>query len=512
MLYREQLSKIGFLVLVNFLLLVFPTVEAAEKNQDWVDRDRFPEAYSILTSDHIMFPGNVTNWPMKIDSKRQLFVDDHIISSMENLVREFHQPEKYSGNPLMPGHPVAVIYDEKSGKFRMWYNQHYAESNDGVNWTKPDVGPNGNWVLKSAGEVRGFIYNPEAEDCNRRYEVVAERRTNENTQEKGGFYLYRSADGLDWKQAIERPILQRTYQHMQPGPFWAKGTGDTSIFQYDPVLKKYTCSAKFNIYLPKEKFEELGIVQDYKPRLRLRTFMESDDLVHWTTPRFLLFPDKHDDHDCQIYGHLGFPYESMWIGMIRVMHVIPEGHKQVDLKLAYSRDGRHWLRPTDREAFIGLGKGDSWEADYSGYTKFGPTLVGDELWFYYHGGCNPARENIENWTFGIGLAKLRRDGFASLNADDEAGKIITRPMTFAGKKLLVNADVQKDGWIKVAVLTEESEPVASYELDDSVALTEDTTKGRMVWKAETELVPPGDEHVRLVFQLKNAKLYSFWIE
>jgi len=112
----------------------------------------------------------------------------------------------------------------------------------------------------------------------------------------------------------------------------------------------------------------------------------------------------------------------------------------------------------------------------------------------------------------LGLAKLRRDGFASLDAGQTVGKITTRPMTFVGKKLFVNADVEKDGWVKAAVLTRDSNSIESYGLADSVALTKDTTKGRMSWKSIKELVPPGDGHVRLVFQLKNAKLYSFWIE
>jgi len=505
----------NFFMLLITALCVACTVSAKsdDKPESWVDRDRFPEAYTILTSDHIMFPGNVSDWPMKIDSKRQLFIDDYCIGSMKNLTRQFHQPAKYPGNPVMPGHPVAVLYNEKNKKFRMWYNRHYAESNDGINWTMPNVGPNGNEVLKGAGEVRGFIYNPDAKDFNRRYEVVAERRKNEKTKEKGGFYAYHSADGLHWKQTLERPILQRTYSTMAPGPFWGKSVGDTSTFRYDSVLKKYIADTKLNLYLPKEKIKQLGIVPDYKPRLRLRAFMESDDLIHWSQERFLIFPDRYDAPDCQIYGHIAFNYESMWIGMVRVMHLLSTDFKQVDVKLSYSRDGRHWCRPRQRQPFISLGDPNSWEADYSGPTKFKPTLVGDELWFYYFGSRNGKRDNLEHWgAFGIGLAKLRRDGFASLDAGQTSGEITTRPITFAGKKLFVNAEVAKDGWVKAAVITRDSNSIDSYTLDDSVALTKDTTKGKMSWKSKKELPPPGDGHVRLVFQLKNTKLYSFWIE
>jgi hypothetical protein len=501
------------IIYLLLLLAAMPTaVLSAEESEPWIDRDRFPEAYSILTSDHIMFPGNVTNWPMKIDPKRQLFIDDYCISSTENLTRQFHQPTKYPGNPLMPGVPVAVLYDNKSGKFRMWYNMNYAESTDGIHWTKPDLGPEGNRVFSGPREVRGFIYNPDTTDPERRYEAVIERRADEKINEKGGFYAYHSADGLHWKQQPERPIVRRAYSNMNPGPFWAKGVGDTSIFRYDPVLKKYICDAKFNIYLPEEKIKQLGIVQDHKPRLRLRAFMESDDLIHWNRERFLMFPDRLDPPDRQLYGHIGFVYESMWVGMIRTMRLIPKGFKQVDIQLSYSRDGRHWSRPSQRKPFIPLGTDDSWDADYLGPAKIIPALVGNELWFYYFGARNADRKDVKNWSFAIGLAKLRRDGFTSLNAGQTPGQIITRPMTFKGKKLFVNADVAEDGWVKAAVLTRESEPVASYTLDDSIALTKDTTKGRMIWNSKKELAPPGDDHLRLVFQLKNAKLYSFWIE
>ncbi|MCD6394027.1 MAG: hypothetical protein J7M40_11030 [Planctomycetes bacterium] len=501
---------------ICLLLLILPAMmvraESPQGPDSWVDRDRFPEAYSILTSDRILFPGDVSDWPLKIDSTHQLFVDDFLISEIEHLTRQFHQPVKHPGNPLMPGVPVAVLYDNKSGKFRMWYSMNYAESTDGIHWRRPNLGPQGNRIFNSPGEVRGFIFNPDATDPQRRYEAVIEKRANEKINEKGGFYAYRSADGLHWKESFKRPILKRTYSYMNPGPFWAKGVGDTCIFRYDPVLKKYICDTKFNLYFPKEKIKQLGIVQELKPRLRLRAFMESDDLVHWSRERFLMFPDRLDPPDRQFYGHIGFVYESMWVGMIRTLCVIPKGFKQVDIQLSYSRDGRHWSRPRQRKPFIPLGTDDSWDADYLGPVKIKPALVGNELWFYYFGARNANREDVKNWSFGIGLAKLRRDGFASLNAGQTPGQIVTRPMTFKGEGLFVNAEVADGGWVKAAVLSRDSEPIESYTLDDSIALTRDTTKGRMAWKSNKELVPPGEDHLRILFRMKNARLYSFWID
>ena len=72
--------------------------------EDWhVDRALFPEAYGILSSDHLMFPVDVSDWPLRIDSRRQLFVDDYLIASMDGLKRKWHEPVKHPGNPVMEG-------------------------------------------------------------------------------------------------------------------------------------------------------------------------------------------------------------------------------------------------------------------------------------------------------------------------------------------------------------------------------------------------------------------------
>ena len=246
--------------------------------------------------------------------------------------------------------------------------------------------------------------------------------------------------------------------------------------------------------------------------------LESEDLIHWTRPRMFIYPDRHDLSDCHIYGHMGFVYESMWIGMLRVMHLIPTGWKKVDIQLTYSRDGRHWSRPRERQPFIPLGGADTWEADYSGPDQYGPLIVDDELWFYYFGSRHPYRDNKPkgggNWPMAVGLCKLRRDGFASLNAGQAPGpgEVVTRPLNYQGKSLFINAEVADGGWVRAAVLSEDSQPLESYRLDQAVPLTQSTTRGGMAWRSANELTVTRDRHVRLLFQLKDAKLYSFWIE
>ena len=533
MIFSRSFAGCLFILTVLIMLARGPIV--AEQPRPWVDRDLFPEAYSILTSDRIMFPDDITDWPHKIGSSRQLFVDDFLISDIEGLTRQFHTPVKYADNPLMPGGSVGVLHDTAHNQMRMWNGARYFTSTDGFHWDAPELGPNGNVVLHGGGDLRGFMVNIDLPEMDYRYKAVLEHRHNPQTNDPAGFYLYHSRDGLNWERCPDRPILQRSHNNMFPGDFqphstgserqfiWhphapdrfqSHGVGDTSSFRYDPILKRYIFDGKFNIYMPPEKFDELGLVTDGKYRIRLRTFSESDDLIHWTPPRFMMFPDQYDPPDRHIYAHVGFNYESMWIGIIQTMQVQNTGWKQMDMQLSYSRDGRHWSRPHERQPFISLGDGDSWEADYSGTAFTAPVLKDNELFFYYFGSRNPARDDNPGgpWPTYVGVATLRQDGFASLNANDSPGMLITRPLQFTGNSLYVNAAVEEGGWIKAALMSRDSEPIAGYSLEEAHTISDDSTASRMTWKTNEVLVSPENDHHRIQFELKNAKLYAFWIE
>ena len=43
---------------------------------------------------------------MKIGSTRQLFIDDHLIESLEGASKQLNQPTKHPANPLLPMVPA----------------------------------------------------------------------------------------------------------------------------------------------------------------------------------------------------------------------------------------------------------------------------------------------------------------------------------------------------------------------------------------------------------------------
>ena len=494
---------------------------------DWkVDRSLYPRAYGVLANERLMFPVDMSDWPVKIGSSRQLFVDDYLVASTDGITRQVHQATKHPANPLITGDTLwernpayhVVRYDPTRRLFRMWYtgwSWHkgttgkneglalcYAESVDGVRWTTPKLGiheyngsKDNNVLLKEAAFC-GLIIDPKDPDPNRRYKAVVWLVPRNVPRE--AFFLYTSPDGIRWTRALQEPLALHSRSYSLP----LDGIGDTSIFRWDRLLGRYICDVKFVI----------------PPKMRCRGSMESDDLMHWSRPRMTVHPDGLDEADSQIYGHLSFCYEDMWLAFLRVMHTKRTGWKQTTVELTASRDGRHWSRVARREVVLPLGGPKDWDPDYNDPYLGGPILVGDELWIYYRGAMRRNRVPKDKWTspgnykWAIGLAKLRRDGFVSLNAGAKVGRIVTRPLTFAGGKLHVNAQVAPGGYIKVGLQSESGKAVKPYSSAACRPVAGDVLAAPVVWRGAETIKPPAGAMSRLVFEMKNAKLYSFWIE
>jgi len=109
-----------------------------------------------------------------------------------------------------------------------------------------------------------------------------------------------------------------------------------------------------------------------------------------------------------------------------------------------------------------------------------------------------------------GLATLRRDGFASMDAAGKEGTLTTRLMRFSGEHLFVNA-ATKGGELRVEVLDERDRVIVPYTRKNSVALRSDETIAEMRWKSRRDLSSLVGKPVKFRFYLKNGGLYSFWV-
>src|SRR5581483_963123 len=92
--------------------------------------------------------------PIVVGDELQLFLDEHLIETKKNVELRLHEPRR-AEIVLRRDRPYedAAMYDPtviKDGdRYRMWYRANfnrlpyymaYAESSDGIHWTKPDLG------------------------------------------------------------------------------------------------------------------------------------------------------------------------------------------------------------------------------------------------------------------------------------------------------------------------------------------------------------------------------------
>jgi hypothetical protein len=127
--------------------------------------------------------------------------------------------------------------------------------------------------------------------------------------------------------------------------------------------------------------------------------------------------------------------------------------------------------------------------------------MGDQLYFYVsargHGRV-------------AGLATLRRDGFASMDADASGGALTTRLATFNGKYPFVNIDAPQ-GELRLEIRDEKGDPIPPFTRDNCVPARGDNTCAPVRWSGVSDLSAVAGKKVRLRFYLTNGRLYAFWV-
>ncbi len=490
-----------------------------------VDCDLVPDIWRQLANETVMFPMKMDDVALKIGPERQLFVDNLLIASTANLTKQVHQPRPHQDHPVLAAcdedprvQVLHVMQFDESPRFRMWYwsgddwhawgeNEEirwatsYAVSEDGIEWSRPDLDlhridgwPEKNIVMPY-GFMHGLFYEPWESDPQKRFKalVCVERRDRKTMHRSAprAYYLHTSPDGIHWQGNLSRGVIPQSHRYRYP----ANGIGDTTRFWWDTYRKKYMGDVKW--VLP--------------GKLRCRGMMESDDLIHWTRPHPTLFAKAQDS---QIYGHRGYPYQGMYIGLRWLYRPGLDIHRcnhAMDVELDCSRDAQIWTRVCSGQKFMPFrGTWDGWSAKPSAMLE-----VGDEIWIYYtaKGGPEYRKHHDTHHGWSAGLVKLRRDGFVSLNAAIHQGHLVTRPLGFSGSRLHVNAEIQAGGFLRVGLRgLDNQQAIGGYAVADAVPMSKSSINHLVTWQDGADIRPQPDADIRLEFQMENAKLYAFWID
>jgi hypothetical protein len=163
----------------------------------------------------------------------------------------------------------------------------------------------------------------------------------------------------------------------------------------------------------------------------------------------------------------------------------------------------------------------------------GCLIVGRQLYFYTSGRSGiPGSQS--SGVSATGLATLRRDGFVSMDAGEQAGVLTTRPLVFTGKSCFINADL-KEGELRVQLMDENNQVLqvtnqtqimnpsgtgtiepgkTTVKLDFAGCLplsNLDYTLVTVNWGGIMDLSELRGKPVKFAFQLRKGSLYSFWV-
>lgn len=443
------------------------------------------------------------------DPARQLVLDRRLFDTLAGVRLVVGEVAKDPGNPLMgvdkPWENSLnnlypnVAYDPERRLFKLWYKcvlvdaeaiakmegvtpihkvgwlACYADSADGRRWRKPVVGrlrfggsTQNNIVTLDTGGF-GVMRDPADPDPQRRYKMVYDVEFDE-------MRVRFSPDGLGWSPEIKPAGLRLK-------PLGGR-TGDThSNAFWDPRGKRY-----------------ILITRDYRDE-RLVARSESRDFLHWQQPQVVLrsTPDEGKNH--QTYCMPAFPYANVYLGLVMMYHIGTD--KTVDCELAWSPDTVHWERVAPGKPLIPLGAPGSYDAGCI-YAQAGPPLVqGDRLAIYY-GGSEAVHRGWKRHCL-LCRATLRKDGFAGYEPAGAAkpGVLLTRPLRATGRPVCLNADL-RGGSVRIELLDAQGN-----RLDEARPLKEDCNDRPLAWAGRTTLDDLAGKLVRLRFELRGARLYSF---
>jgi hypothetical protein len=475
-------------------------------------------------------PGRIMDLPylrqppevIDVSVGRQLFVDDFLIESMTNLSRSYYQAEMHTNNPVLqpdqaweqgPKEWMAMPdqdgmwWDPTNYHFKMWYRAGQSNvtaltiSTNGTNWSKPALHrrSGSNVIQPDSRRSTKVILDHAAQKKSERFKMFR----GEDQNGIAGLALYLSADGTNWGPKVT----------------WFGPAPEGSTVFHNPLRERWVFS----------------LVDDRPPR-KLR-YWEMEDLM--TGPRWKKLQDARPwvasdgfdeaDPTLKLAPELvqldATAYESLLVGLFTVgkgSYPVAGGRPaRNELYLGFTRDGFHWFRP-DRRPFISVAADpDSWRHGDIRSVGGGFHILGRRLNFPFTGKTRDAKSGRLLGSMGFG--SIRRDGFASINATGTEGILLTKPIKFsyAGFVLLNMKTNAPDGEIRVAIVStngnqlevtnNETKEKSAFTKENCVAVKADSTLSSVNWSGIPNVGMLIGRPIRLIFYLRNASLYSFWI-
>ena len=436
--------------------------------------------------------------PREIGSRLELLADDYLVEKLSgDAVQKMHQPKPHEvvlvTDKPWEGNTCAYYTIFQDGDlYRMYYRgSHfdevakkathrevacYAESTDGIHWKRPNLGlfefagsKDNNIVWDGIGTHCFTPFKDENPDCaaDARYKAVARGRP----VGKKGLYAFKSPDAIHWSLIENEPVITTGAFDSQNLAFW------------DPVRKLY-----------------VSYHRNFVDGVRAIMTCTSEDFVDWNEPVYLKYGDAPHEH---LYTNAIMPYQrAPHIKIGFPTRYLPTQASRVEPVLMTSHDGLNFHRWSEalvpEEAPMDRGGNRS---NYMASGLLSLPHSDRELSVYateaYYTGPD---SRVRRFSF-------RLDGFVSIRAGDTGGRLLTRPLTFAGSQLVLNHVTAAKGQLRVEVQSLEGQPLEGLSLQDCRPLQGDSLEQKVRWK-QGSLKSVAGKPVRLLFELQQSDLYS----
>jgi hypothetical protein len=492
--------------------------------------------------------------PLIIGSQVQLLADNDLLCDWLRVRRVQERTRKNAANPVMEADkpweqaareaygvfPHSVLYDTEQGVYKLWYGIitetgadsviGYATSQDGIRWTKPDLGlvgysqsPHNNICrLEPFGKplssgTFSLVLDDRRDVPSRRFKAIGVAPTHSDGGSYAGWAgIAFSSDGTTWRMA-------------EGGTREGAGGGSPSVV-WDEKLERY-------VLFQRQLIERAlpGSLKRYIVR------QESRDLVRWSPRQTAVNP--MDEQWPELESMMVFRHRGIYFGLGRMLENNVRGEGEFHLLI--SRDGYRWEHPFPREAFIPRGP----RGDFDDMIAWPGQVViqGDEMKFYYGGVRYPhskptepivddgmsqvftafAKGRLQYRPSKVGLATVPLDRLVGLRADEPVGAFLSRPFVVEGGELYVNANVDRELRIEVVnpvgqlvdtgrkswvghYIAGQEEVFSGFTFKDCQAITGDSLRHRVQWKGGS-LGRFKGRAVRLRFAARMATVYAFQV-
>ncbi len=425
---------------------------------------------------------------------------------------------------------VTVRRDQ--GKYRMWYGARsgpppdeqflcYAESEDGFQWEKPELGlyefegsKKNNICLVGPHAMRGSVFIDENPDATERYKKLGHcpqwyDEEGKEISNKEGLARWKELgeQGYNRDEVRQKVRLVGTHRAMtsSDGIHW-------TVLK-EPIFEGF-CDTQTVAYFDVEKKKYIGYFRTTIDGRRAVGMSETEDFSAWPVPKPIFAPDALDGPSDSFYSnsYSRYPGADLHIMFPAVFHQVD---CSVDVQLAVSSDGVNWSR-SSREPIVRClgenGSGDEMVRGGAGLVvltdgRFALPYVGDmgrHHETYY-------REIKPGSQFRLAIWPEHRLG--GIRADNR-GAFTLESRMIAGGELVLNCQADRGGWIRAALYAniphppEPGEPLPGYSFEDCEPVSGNQVRHPMKWKGSSDLSSLSGKKINVRFQMNRATLYA----